>query len=67
MTTPTKLMRSVFLALALLLATPLAGTQLGILGVSAAQAAVSKISISGNSTAGIRTVWEGSTSITMGE
>jgi outer membrane protein insertion porin family len=47
---PTKLLRGAVLALALLAATPFTGAELGVFGVSAAQAAVSKISISGNST-----------------
>ncbi|HWA18268.1 MAG TPA: outer membrane protein assembly factor BamA [Devosia sp.] len=47
---PTKLLRGAALALALLFATPFAGAELGFLGVSAAEAAVSKISISGNTT-----------------
>ncbi len=47
---PTKLLRGAALAVALLFATPFAGTELGFLGVSTAEAAVGKISISGNST-----------------
>ncbi|MEO6396825.1 MAG: outer membrane protein assembly factor BamA [Devosia sp.] len=47
---PTQLLRGAVLALALLLATPFAGVEFGVLGVEAAQAAtISKISISGNS------------------
>ncbi len=46
---PNKLMRSVFLALALLFATPLAGAALPLLGAAQAQAAgIARISVSGN-------------------
>ena len=46
---PNKLMRSVILALAILLAAPVAGMALPLVGVSQAQAAtVSRIVVSGN-------------------
>jgi hypothetical protein len=49
MINPTKLLRSAFLALALLFLAPVAGIGGSLLGVEAAQAAtVSKISVVGN-------------------